>query len=78
MMNPLQFFQMMRGGNPIQMLMNMAAQNPGLKNVMPLVQNQSGGLKSEADLKQVYENLCKTRGVDPVQFAQQNGLKFPG
>ncbi len=78
MMNPMQFIQLMRGGNPMQMLMNMVSQNPNLKNVMPLVQNQNGGLKSETDLKQVYENLCKTRGVDPVQFARQNGVNLPG
>lgn len=78
MMNPMQFIQMMRGGNPMQALMNMVSQNPNMKNVMPLVQNQNGGLKSETDLKQVYENLCKTRGVDPVQFARQNGINFPG
>ena len=78
MPNFMQFMQMMRGGNPMQMLMNMAMQNPSMKNAMPLVQNQNGSLKDSNQLREVYTNLCKTRGVDPQQFAQQQGVNFPG
>lgn len=56
-------FRMMRGAkNPQQMLMNMAQQNPQMKQTLDMI-NNSG--KSPKDL---FYELAKQKGVDPNQI----------
>lgn len=71
---PMQMImQMMQGGgNPQQMIQKMVEQNPQMKQAMPLVQG-----KNPQQLQQTFMNLCKERGIDPGQFAQQMGMTLP-
>lgn len=46
-------------GNPMAMVNQMAAQNPQMKQMVDLV-NQNGG-----NAEQVFYAACKQRGVDP-------------
>lgn len=74
MMNPFQIIQMMKGGNPqkmIQQLMgnNEAMKNPMFKNAMTMYQNNdTKGLKNMA------ENLCKSRGTTVEELRKQLGI----
>lgn len=72
--NPIaMMMQMMQsGGNPTQMMMQMVGQNPQLQPAMQLMQG-----KSPQQLEQVFYNLCRSRGVDPAQIAQQYGVMLP-
>lgn len=71
---PMQMImQMMQGGgNPQQMIQKMIEQNPQMKQAMPLVQG-----KNPQQLQKTFMNLCKERGIDPAQFAQQMGMTLP-
>ena len=77
-MNPFQAMQMF--SNPQQLLtqqlqnrMNfMMKQNP---QAYQKTQEMVGG-KSEADMKQIAENLARERGIDLKQFARQFGIKL--
>lgn len=72
--NPIAMMMQMAqsGQNPMQMMMQMVGQNPQIQPAMQLVQG-----KSPQQLEQVFYNLCKSRGIDPVQFAQQYGVMLP-
>lgn len=63
---------------------NMANANPQqmMSQIMnnPQVQSQAGALingKSQQQLNETFTNLCKERGIDPAQFAQQMGVSLP-
>lgn len=63
-MNPMNFFQMLKGGNPQQMVMNMMnnpqmANNPIAKNMFNMAKN--GDLKG---IEQMGRNIAKERGID--------------
>lgn len=70
MMNkiPPQLIQLMRGGNPQQMALNMLQkmQNPIAQNVVDLANNGQYG-----SIKQVAENLCKSRGINPEELINE-------
>lgn len=62
--NPLvNAFRMMRGAkNPQQLLMNMAQQNPQIKQTLDMINNSN---KSPKDL---FYEMAKQKGVDPNQI----------
>ena len=60
------------GGNPMQMLQQMAGQNPQAAQAMRLIQG-----KNPQQLRQIAENLAKERGVDLNQMAHQMGITLP-
>lgn len=60
------------GGNPMQMLQQMAGQNPQAAQAMRLIQG-----KNPQQLRQIAENMAKERGVDLDQMARQMGLTLP-
>ena len=60
------------GGNPMQMLQQMAGQNPQAAQAMRLIQG-----KKPQQLRQIAENMAKERGVDLDQMARQMGLTLP-
>ena len=67
-MNPMMMLiqQIMQGGNPMQLMQNMAAQNPAVAQAMKLVEG-----KSPEQINQIAANMCKERGIDFNQFANQ-------
>lgn len=60
------------GGNPMQMLQQMAGQNPQAAQAMRLIQG-----KNPHQLRQIAENMAKERGVDLNQIARQMGVTLP-
>lgn len=63
-MNPINFFQMIKGGNPQQMVMKMM-NNPQMAN-NPIAQNMLNMAKN-GDLQGIEEmgrNIAKERGID--------------
>lgn len=58
------------GGNPMQMLQQMAGSNPQIGQVMRIIDG-----KSPQQLEQVARNMAKERGIDLDQMARQMGLK---
>ena len=73
MMNPMQLVQMIQGsGNPMQMLMGMAQNNPALGQALQMV---SG--KTPAEMERIAYDMAKQRGVDLNQLAKQMGIRLP-
>lgn len=76
-MNPMQLIQMLKGGNPQQMLMGMLTQqsgnNPMMKNVLEMVQKNDA-----AGVEQLARNLAKEKGINAddaiSQIRQQFGM----
>lgn len=65
-MNPMQIMAMLQNsGNPMQMLMQMAQQNPMMGRAM-----QMGKGKNEVQLKETVRNLAKQRGMSDEQLQQ--------
>lgn len=65
-MNPMQIMAMLQNsGNPMQMLTQMAQQNPMMSRAM-----QMGKGKSEVQLKETVRNLAKQRGMSDEQLQQ--------
>lgn len=63
MMNPMNLIQMLRGGNPTQMLMGMLKQQSGNNPVMQNALNMAE--KGDIDgLKNLAHNLGKENGID--------------
>lgn len=63
-MNPINFFQMLKGGNPQQMVMKMMnnpqmANNPIAKNMFNMAKN--GDLQG---IEEMGRNIAKERGID--------------
>lgn len=63
-MNPMNFFQMLKGGNPQQMVMKMMnnpqmANNPIAKNMLNMAKN--GDLQG---IEEMGRNIAKERGID--------------
>lgn len=67
-MNPMMMLiqQIMQGGNPMQLMRSMAEQNPAVAQAMKLVEG-----KSPEQINQIAANMCKERGIDFNQFANQ-------
>ena len=65
-MNPMQIMAMLQNsGNPMQMLTQMAQQNPMMGRAM-----QMGQGKNEMQLKETVRNLAKQRGMSDEQLQQ--------
>ena len=65
-MNPMQIMAMLQNsGNPMQMLAQMAQQNPMMGRAM-----QMGKGKNEVQLKETVRNLAKQRGMSDEQLQQ--------
>lgn len=60
------------GGNPMQMLSQMAARDPRASQAMKLIQG-----KSPQQLRQVAENMAKERGTSVEEIARQMGMNLP-
>lgn len=72
MNNPMiQLISMARqGGNPMQMIQQMAGQNPQAAQAMKIMQG-----KSTEQLKQIATNMAKERGMTIEQVMQQLGIR---
>lgn len=72
--NPaIQMLQIMRGGgNPMQMLQQLAGRNPQAAQVMQMIRG-----KSPQQLRTMAENMCRERGTSLEQVARQLGISFP-
>lgn len=65
-MNPMQIMAMLQNsGNPMEMLTQMAQQNPMMGRAM-----QMGKGKNEVQLKETVRNLAKQRGMSDEQLRQ--------
>lgn len=65
-MNQMQIMAMLQNsGNPMQMLTQMAQQNPMMGRAM-----QMGKGKNEVQLKETVRNLAKQRGMSDEQLQQ--------
>lgn len=79
-MNPLannpvmKLVQMMKGGggNPQQLLQQMASQNPQMKPIMDMM--SSGNTQG---LKDMAMNMAKERGTSVEEIAKQIGIELP-
>ena len=56
----------------MQMIQQMAGQNPQAAQAMRLIQG-----KNPQQLRQIAENMAKERGVDLNQIARQMGVTLP-
>lgn len=70
MFNPQQMMRMM-GTNPNQMIQNMMSQNPLFQRAVQMCQG-----KSEAELMQTAENICKEKGINMEQAKQAFNTMF--
>lgn len=61
------------GGNPMQMIQQMARSNPQINQVMQMMNG-----KSPDQLRQMASNMAKERGMSLEQVAQQLGIPLPG
>lgn len=61
------------GGNPMQLMQQMARSNPQVNQVMQMING-----KSPQQLRTMCENMCKERGTSIEQVAQQMGIPIPG
>lgn len=72
MMNPMQLMQLMRGGNPMQILMSEAQRNPQLQQIMQQVNGKTPG-----EIQQMAMTAAQQRGIDLNQLASQLGIRLP-
>lgn len=74
MINPMmQMVGMIRNGkNPQQFLMQMAQNNPQVRQVMQMMQG-----KTPAELRQMADNIAAERGTTVEDVARQLGIMIP-
>ena len=73
MMTPMQMIQMLQSsGNPMQAMMNMANQNPMLRNAIQMMNG-----KTPQQMEQTVRQIAQQRGVDLDQLARQMGVRLP-
>ena len=60
------------GGNPGQLLMNMAQQDPRAKQVVQILGNKSPGQQRE-----IVQNMARERGIDLDDLARSLGVSIP-
>lgn len=75
MNNPLMMLMgaMQRGGNPMQMIQQMARSDPRAAQVMQILGNKPG--RQQRD---IVMNMAKERGVDLDNLARSLGIRIPG
>lgn len=75
MINPMMLMQMLRGGNPQQVIMNamrnQAGQNPFLNNALDMAEKQDA-----KGLEQLARNLCESNGVNADDMVKQIKSQF--
>lgn len=65
-MNPMQLFQMLRGGgNPVSMMQQMFGTNPMFQRAMQMLQGKDHNAQME-----VLNNICKQKGISLQQLKQ--------
>ena len=70
-MNMMQLVSAMRsGGNPYQIIQQMAVSDPKAAQAMQMMQG-----KSPAELRQMATNMCRERGTTPEAVLRQLGLR---
>ena len=73
-MNPMQVIQMLqRGANPNQLMMQLAQNNPAVRQAMQMVNG-----KTPNQMRDIAYDMARQRGVDLPALAQQMGIKLPG
>ena len=72
MSNPMHLIltAMRSGGNPINILQQMARNNPQAAQAVQMI-----GGKSPAELQQMAINMCRERGTTPEAVLRQLGIK---
>lgn len=60
------------GGNPMQMLSQMAQSNPQMAQAMQMLQG-----KNPQQIQSMVQNMAQEQGVDLNALAQQYGLQLP-
>ena len=69
-MNMMQLVSAMRsGGNPYQLIQQMAVSDPKAAQAMQMMQG-----KSPAELRQMATNMCRERGTTPEAVLRQLGI----
>lgn len=73
--NPLMMLMgaMQRGGNPMQLIQQMARSDPRAAQVMQILGNKPG--RQQRD---IVMNMAKERGVDLDNLARSLGIRIPG
>lgn len=72
-MNPFQLMQaVQRGANPNQLIMQLAQQNPAVRQAVQAVNG-----KTPDQIRDMAQQLASQRGVDLNQLARQLGIKLP-
>ena len=73
MNNPLQLIQMIqRGGNPQQLVMQAAQNNPILRQAMQAVNG-----RTPEQVRDMAYQMARQQGIDLNQLARQLGIKLP-
>ena len=72
-MNPMQAIQaVQRGANPNQIILQMAQNNPAIRQAMQLVNG-----KTPDQIRSMVQQRAQQLGVDLNQFEKQWGIKLP-
>lgn len=74
-MNPMQLFQMMKGGNPQQVMTNMLKQNAGNNPIL----NNALNMLEKGDtqgIETLARNMCKERNINPDEMMEQIKTQF--
>lgn len=73
---PMQLIQLMRGGNPQQIAMNLLSQNakgnPMLENVLNLASNGD----PNGQVETIVRNICKQKNLDPDELMRTVRSQF--
>lgn len=73
MNNPMQILQAVQNGaNPNQLIMQIAQQNPAIRQAMQAVNG-----KTPDQIRSMAYQMAQQRGIDLAQFAQQMGIPLP-
>lgn len=71
-MNPLQLMQaVQRGANPSQLIMQLAQNNPAVRQAMQAVNG-----KTPDQIRDMAQQLASQRGIDLTQLTRQLGIKL--
>lgn len=71
-MNPMQVIQMLqRGANPNQLMMQLAQNNPAVRQAMQMVNG-----KTPDQIRDMAQQIAKQRGIDLDQLTQQLGIRL--
>lgn len=70
--NPLQAIQaLQQGANPNQLMMQLAQQNPAVRQAMQMVNG-----KTPDQIRDMAQQIARQRGIDLTQLTRQLGIKL--